>query len=240
MAWENYIEKAMLGNTIVQGGYIKTELLNASAIVSNGGGATSAELNNAINSIIIGGRNLVLDSKKTITNGSHNFNYVFENDFSLIQGKTITVSVDVELNNVSSNGRIGFEPSIVFTDGTAMYLGVWKHSSISENFKGRISATYHIPNKPIQAVFQRGIYIQISGQTTIISNPKFELGNKATDYTPALEDIEAQFANLQQGISNMQNSLSDVKNKTDNFSSIQGGLMMANLMSVGSNQANQN
>ncbi|MRM96671.1 hypothetical protein D1004_05135, partial [Riemerella anatipestifer] len=238
--WENYIEKAMLGDTIVQGGYIKTELLNASAIVSNGGGATSAELNNAINSIIIGGRNLVLDSKKTITNGSHNFNYVFENDFSLIQGKTITVSVDVELNNVSSNGRIGFEPSIVFTDGTAMYLGVWKHSSISENFKGRISATYHIPNKPIQAVFQRGIYIQISGQTTIISNPKFELGNKATDYTPALEDIEAQFTNLQQGISNMQASLSDVKNKTDNFSSIQGGLMMANLMSVGSNQANQN
>ncbi|WP_274126218.1 phage tail protein [Riemerella anatipestifer] len=240
MAWENYIEKAMLGDTIVQGGYIKTELLNASAIVSNGGGATSAELNNAINSIIIGGRNLVLDSKKTITNGSHNFNYVFENDFSLIQGKTITVSVDVELNNVSSNGRIGFEPSIVFTDGTAMYLGVWKHSSISENFKGRISATYHIPNKPIQAVFQRGIYIQISGQTTIISNPKFELGNKATDYTPALEDIEAQFTNLQQGISSMQTSLSDVKTKTDNFASIQGGLMMANLMSVGSNQANQN
>ncbi|MDY3510214.1 hypothetical protein PG585_04025, partial [Riemerella anatipestifer] len=60
MAWQNSVEKAMLGDTIVQGGYIKTELLNASAIVSNGGGATSAELNNAINSIIIGGRNLML------------------------------------------------------------------------------------------------------------------------------------------------------------------------------------
>ncbi|QWU96602.1 hypothetical protein KPF23_07585 [Riemerella anatipestifer] len=63
---------------------------------------------------------------------------------------------------------------------------------------------------------------------------------KATDWTPNPLDIEVQFANLQQGIANMQTSLSDVKTKTDNFASIQGGLMMANLMSVGSNQANQN
>ncbi|MDR7783775.1 phage tail protein, partial [Riemerella anatipestifer] len=63
MAWENYIEKAMLGNTIVQGGYIKTELLNASAIVSNGGGATTSQLNNAINGVIVGGRNLARNTE---------------------------------------------------------------------------------------------------------------------------------------------------------------------------------
>ncbi|MDR7784864.1 phage tail spike protein, partial [Riemerella anatipestifer] len=63
MAWQNSVEKAMLGSTIVQGGYIKTELLNASAIVSNGGGATTSQLNNAINGVIVGGRNLARNTE---------------------------------------------------------------------------------------------------------------------------------------------------------------------------------
>ncbi|AIH02974.1 hypothetical protein M949_1807 [Riemerella anatipestifer CH3] len=240
MAWQNSVEKAMLGDTIVQGGYIKTELLNASAIVSNGGGATSAELNNAINSIIIGGRNLVLDSKKTITHSDYNFSYEFEDDFSKIQGQTITISIDIEVSDITSGVRIGFEPSFLFQDGSRMYLRCWKYLNLGESFKGRISKTYTIPNKPIQSMEQKGMYVQVQGRITKVSNPKFELGNKATDWTPNPLDIEVQFANLQQGIANMQTSLSDVKTKTDNFASIQGGLMMANLMSVGSNQANQN
>ncbi|WP_221410398.1 phage tail protein, partial [Riemerella anatipestifer] len=64
MAWQNSVEKAMLGSTIVQGGYIKTELLNASAIVSNGGGATTSQLNSAISSIVVGGRNYLRGSQK--------------------------------------------------------------------------------------------------------------------------------------------------------------------------------
>ncbi|MDR7784780.1 hypothetical protein RIU05_11240, partial [Riemerella anatipestifer] len=79
-----------------------------------------------------------------------------------------------------------------------------------------------------------------SNNTVWFKDVKVEKGNKATDWSPNPQDIETLFANLQQGISNMQTSLSDVKTKTDNFASIQGGLMMANLMSVGSNQANQN
>ncbi|WP_260393338.1 phage tail protein, partial [Riemerella anatipestifer] len=142
MAWQNSVEKAMLGDTIVQGGYIKTELLNASAIVSNGGGATSAELNNAINSIIIGGRNLVLDSKKTITHSDYNFSYEFEDDFSKIQGQTITISIDIEVSDITSGVRIGFEPSFLFQDGSRMYLRCWKYLNLGESFKGRISKTY--------------------------------------------------------------------------------------------------
>ncbi|MFX1614906.1 phage tail protein, partial [Riemerella anatipestifer] len=64
MAWQNSVEKAMLGDTIIQGGYIKTELLNASAIVSNGGGATTSQLNSAISSIVVGGRNYLRGSQK--------------------------------------------------------------------------------------------------------------------------------------------------------------------------------
>lgn len=42
-----------------------------------------------------------------------------------------------------------------------------------------------------------------------------------------------------QGVANMQISLNDVKTKTDNFTSIQGGLLMSNIISVGDNQLNQ-
>ncbi|MEC5393925.1 phage tail protein [Bergeyella sp. RCAD1439] len=239
MAWQNSVEKAMLGDTIVQGGYIKTELLNASAIVSNGGGATTAQLNNAINNIIVGGRNLVLDSDREISEGHLDFRYSFENDLKKLRGKTVTVSVDVEIEG-ATGGRIGFEPSLVFADGSSIWISCWKYVGTNENYRGRISETVEIPDKEIVAVYQRGIYVQTSGHLTKVGRPKFEFGNKATDWTPALEDVEAQFANLQQGMNNIQTSLSDVKTKTDNFASIQGGLMMANLMSVGSNQANQN
>ncbi|WP_284464906.1 phage tail protein [Chryseobacterium sp.] len=43
----------------------------------------------------------------------------------------------------------------------------------------------------------------------------------------------------QQGVANVQTSLNDVKTKTDNFISINGGLLMGNILSVGDNQLNQ-
>ncbi|MCW0515869.1 phage tail protein [Riemerella anatipestifer] len=218
MAWQNSVEKAMLGNTIVQGGYIKTELLNASAIVSNGGGATSAELNNAINSIIIGGRNLMLTPR--IYNG-----YAVEASTStpLIEGKEYVISFDIKGQN---DGGLFLNNSIK--------VNIPINPSPNEWF--RVSKVFTFIKNDYQG---KEIYPHIYGATDV-RNVKLEKGNKATDWTPAPEDLDTLFANLQQGISNMQTSLSDVKNKTDNFASIQGGLMMANLMSVGSNQANQN
>ncbi|MDY3338424.1 hypothetical protein PG279_04455 [Riemerella anatipestifer] len=218
MAWQNSVEKAMLGDTIVQGGYIKTELLNASAIVSNGGGATSAELNNAINSIIIGGRNLMLTPR--IYNG-----YAVEASTStpLIEGQEYVISFDIKGQN---DGGLFLNNSIK--------VNIPINPSPNEWF--RVSKVFTFIKNDYLG---KEIFPHIYGATDV-RKVKLEKGNKATDWTPAPEDLDTLFANLQQGISNMQTSLSDVKNKTDNFASIQGGLMMANLMSVGSNQANQN
>ncbi|QWU97351.1 phage tail protein [Riemerella anatipestifer] len=218
MAWQNSVEKAMLGDTIIQGGYIKTELLNASAIVSNGGGATSAELNNAINSIIIGGRNLMLTPR--IIAG-----YAVEASTStpLIEGQEYVISFDIKGQN---DGGLFLNNSIK--------VNIPINPSPNEWF--RVSKVFTFIKNDYQG---KEIFPHIYGATDV-RKVKLEKGNKATDWTPAPEDIESQFTNLQQGIANMQTSLADVKTKTDNFTSIQGGLMMANLMSVGSNQANQN
>lgn len=258
MAWQNSVEKAMLGNTIVQGGYIKTELINASAIVSNGGGATSAELNNAINGIVLGGRNYLKNSKSGYS--------LFNNNgalWNLVQGEDNGVrwvsgtrkdngkffistywhllnNTDVFTEDLTGQDSI---QSIEVKPTHDMWIGFWENSKIF--CPANVWTKIH--NKPYNNSRFMGIYAIWNDDGSVPSsakiyhrNWKLEKGNKPTDWTPAPEDLDAQFANIQQGIANMQTSLADVKGKTDNFASIQGGLMMANLMSVGSNQANQN
>ncbi|MDR7846604.1 phage tail spike protein [Riemerella anatipestifer] len=258
MAWQNSVEKAMLGSTIVQGGYIKTELLNASAIVSNGGGATTSQLNSAISSIVVGGRNYLRGSQKGYGMFNNNGRILDltqgeENGVRWISGTSVNngnfyISTYFHLlNNLSvfTENLTGQETiqSMEVKPTHDMYIGLW------ENNRKFCPANVwtKIENSPYNNTRFMGIYAIWNNDGSVPStakiyhrNWKLEKGNKATDWTPAPEDLDTLFANLQQGIANMQTSLSDVKSKTDNFASIQGGLMMANLMSVGSNQANQN
>ncbi|MCW0487116.1 phage tail spike protein [Riemerella anatipestifer] len=258
MAWQNSVEKAMLGSTIVQGGYIKTELLNASAIVSNGGGATTSQLNSAISSIVVGGRNYLRGSQKgyrmfnndgrvwDLTQGEengvrwisgtsvNNGNFYISTYFHLLNNLSVfTENLTGQDTIQSMEVKPTHDMYIGFGENNRKFCpaNVWTKIENSPYINTRFIGIYAIWNNDGSVPATAKIYHR---------NWKLEKGNKATDWTPAPEDLDSLFANLQQGISNMQASLSDVKNKTDNFSSIQGGLMMANLMSVGSNQANQN
>ncbi|MDY3444757.1 phage tail protein [Riemerella anatipestifer] len=256
MAWENYIEKAMLGNTIVQGGYIKTELLNASAIVSNGGGATTSQLNNAINGVIVGGRNLARNTE--FKNGGEHWSKGYPQAEFLPNERAVKItSIDgQDYNQIDQN--IKCEKNTEYTIsafvkgiGSAFFYALEMKENgtytavYSDNYRVfPINSEYKYVKFTIRTQSDTAYFIFIlrafSNNTVWFKDVKVEKGNKATDWSPNPQDIETLFANLQQGISNMQTSLSDVKTKTDNFASIQGGLMMANLMSVGSNQANQN
>ncbi|WCS66401.1 hypothetical protein CRP6_000007 [Riemerella phage vB_RanS_CRP6] len=256
MAWQNSVEKAMLGDTIIQGGYIKTELLNASAIVSNGGGATSAELNNAINSIIIGGRNLARNTE--FKNGGEHWSKGYPQAEFLPNERAVKItSIEGQIyNQIDQN--IKCEKNTEYTIsafvkgmGSAFFYALEMKENgtytavYSDNYRVfPVNSEYKYVKFTIRTQSDTAYFIFIlrafSNNTVWFKDVKVEKGNKATDWTPAPEDLDTLFANLQQGIANMQTSLSDVKSKTDNFASIQGGLMMANLMSVGSNQANQN
>jgi len=58
--------------------------------------------------------------------------------------------------------------------------------------------------------FGQGIYVQgISGTNVTVSNPKLEIGNKATDYSQAPEDIDKQFSTQQQKIDSINSIVSD-------------------------------
>ncbi len=149
--------------------------------------------NGNLEDIVIGGRNYVLGSDRYITSYHESFNFSSLKEW---RNKYITVSVDIEVSNASIDSeienRIGFEPSIIYSDDTVQYIGTWYSISPTEpNFKGRISCTHKIQDKEIKGLSQTGIYIQCNG-TAKIGRPKLEFGNIATDWTPAPEDVAAE------------------------------------------------
>lgn len=167
--------------------------------------ATNNDVNNAVNNIQVGGRNYVLKSDAYITGNSDK-----QFDFSALQelrGKKITVSVEIDLN-AATGSRVGFEPSIIYADGTTQYLGVWQSISSATTAKKRISATHTIQDKEIKSYSQRGIYIQgVSSGTARIGRPKLEIGTKATDWSPAPEDANDSITSLQNRVTTAESKI---------------------------------
>ena len=184
------------------------------------------EMENFVDDFEVGGRNYVLMSDDEIsTSGakeqeSKNFAFSFDTADLLpkLRGKKVTLSLQVDMKNAgaSSTGtyhRAGFEPSIVFKDGSVQYLGLWEMltANPTKTFSGRISKTFKIEDKEIDHISQRGIYIQnVASGTIKLSRPKFEFGTMATDWTPAPEDAENAIAAAQARADAAMQNLSDM------------------------------
>lgn len=145
-----------------------------------------------VDNIQVGGRNLILQSDISITGQTyHNLDFT---DVQNWRGKTLTVSINYEVVNVlNGSGRLGIEPCIGFSDGTQQYISAWLYPTIGFTGKGRLVNTINIEDKEIVGLIQTGMYIQVDADFVKISRPKLEIGNKPTDWTPAIEDIEADY-----------------------------------------------
>lgn len=146
----------------------------------------------------VGGRNWLLGSDKylEIQNQSEaaSFNFTKLRSEFIDSSKYITVSVEVEYTNAGtlagSFNRIGTETSVDYTDGTRQYINAWKTVLPGETFKGRVSAVHQIPDgKKVKVVNYTGIFSQIKADYARVGRPKYETGNKATDWSPAPEDM---------------------------------------------------
>ncbi|WP_132981303.1 cell envelope integrity protein TolA [Pediococcus pentosaceus] len=168
-----------------------------------------------IDDISVGGRNYILNSDFYITSGQKNvLSSVEPNEYS---GKKIIVSVDIEINNLktiadSGYTRVGYEASFHASDNSTVYVGVWKSltkSDIGKSFKYRATSdTYDLTQKTITSINDGnkalgGVYIQgITADSIKIGHPKLEIATKATDWTPAPEDLatNAEFDQLSNAI----------------------------------------
>lgn len=150
----------------------------------------SQNLNARFDNLQIGGRNYILRSKCTLSDG-YSRNYFSISDNLPLDISALTISVYVKIvgnkdTNYSNNNRAGVGVKIEFVDGSISWFEVWTSKA---NFEGRISKslTYNKRIKNISNVFLTNY---LNADITIVSDPKLEVGSIMTDWTPAPEDSE--------------------------------------------------
>ena len=147
---------------------------------------------NLLNNLQVGGRNYLQESDKLVTGWAQDLGTMPSEALNSLAGKTITVSVDVEWSNFKSDGskqnRLGFELSASGSDGRSYWLGAWKNPTTASG-KERISTQYSLPAGVTFTVSNNSAngYVSING-TGKVSHAKIEVGNQATDWTPAPTD----------------------------------------------------
>ncbi|CAL1777623.1 tail protein [Acinetobacter phage vB_AbaM_KissB] len=200
-----------LDATAIAMGKLDTRVKTAEDSISLQGKAIT-QVEASISGLTVGGRNYLLDSK---TQGTKNWSPDF--DIQQFTGQTAAMSFDIEITTAVAAGtrnRIGYECS--FNQGTSVrYMGVWLNnaSSYPAGTKMRVKNLFAIPagtvtTKPTNFPFIN----QTSGGAFKVSNVKWEVGNLATDWTPAPEDVPeidtSQFASAK--------ALNDLSIKVDN------------------------
>ena len=79
--------------------------------------------------------------------------------------------------------------AVKYTDGSEGYYNVFHGIYQGNNFKGRIFAVMTILDKEIEDIIYIFSIVQIGGDIKKVGRLKIELGNIATDWTPAPEDL---------------------------------------------------
>ncbi len=174
---------------------MKSDSITLQAVRDNITNGIQNQLNdtrNQLNNMQVGGRNYLQESDKLVTGWGQDLGTIPSEALNSLAGKTITVSADVEWNNFKSDGskqnRLGFEASVTGSDGHGYWLGTWKTPTTARG-KERISTQYSLPAGVTFTVNNNGQngYVSINGSGKV-SHVKIEVGNKATDWTPAPTD----------------------------------------------------
>ena len=141
----------------------------------------------SINNIRLGGRNLLKNSGKRITNNNYNI-AVYELTEDINEGEVVTLTIKGQLGVgkivfAAYNSGDFLELSQLFDKGNGIYQNTFNWRKIWNN--GRIA-----DNKTLWVWTYDG---SIATESTI-EWIKLERGNKATDWTPAPEDLETQIS----------------------------------------------
>lgn len=154
-----------------------------------------------VDGIQVGSRNYILDSDKSIAGTAPgNVSVGGLADWTALQGKTVVASLDINVSGMSNiegqYNRIGYEMAIEWTDDTMTHISVWHHVKDGD-FKGRKWRVTSIPsNKTVKNIKYSGMYIQCNATSCVLARPQIEIGNKPTDWSPAVEDMENAYTVL--------------------------------------------
>ena len=176
--------------------------------------ATIGNVNAAVDAVQIGGTNIYRDTLGTsdfYLSATGEMKYRRFLDITPeakrnLRGQSITVSFDYILENaVVGRGDTGFGFFVKYTDGTTTYVNAFIPAETTAVTKsGRFLYTVKIEDKEIDNItsFQPFMYAQTTSGTATVGRPKFEIGTKATQWSPSPEEM-ARKSELETSISNI-------------------------------------
>ena len=178
---------------------------------------TDNKINDKVDNLQIGGRNLVLNTSRVITpSGDNDHQYAYDNyrlSIPLEENQEYIVSADVEV----LEGDVIQVSVRLFNDTTNINCGGTNFTIIDGRIEGVIkpNSNYAIATK---VLFYAGVAGSTAGNKVKFSNVKMEKGNKATDWTPAPEDVNTSISNAQTSADNAQTKADNAQTNIDNLS----------------------
>ena len=188
-----------------------------SQLTNDSGYISTIDLNNAINNIEIGGRNLFLKTNTVYTNNEYMPAVYIPANEPLVAGEIYTISICVTpAANVTSYG-------VYFSSGTShvarMYLNGSNKQILTMSFTMNYSSG-KTPSDNIDHARLRLYRFPNNGSVTDNSTIhwiKVEKGSKATDWTPAPEDMAtaAQLSETNESIQQLSSDFSEQLSETN-------------------------
>lgn len=192
--------------------YSTTTQMN-SAIEQKADSITStveSKITTAVENIEVGGRNLLLDSKRKIKNTTYNIaTYTLAE--KPIDGEEYTFSLKGKLGE----GKTAFR---IYNSGGSVMLGNLKYVESEDIYKLTFPWKSTSGSTTVNSTFIR-VYTMPSSVTveSSIDWVKLEKGNKATDWTPAPEDTDTAIETAKSEIKQTTDSIStEVSKKVNN------------------------
>lgn len=149
--------------------------------------ATQSNIDASIDNIVIGGRNLILNTSTPITatgtGGTNQIGVLWAIDSNKVAGKQITVSYDAVCSTNAGTFRLQ-------VDADPWLVGDINNTASTVKQHISRTATMSAATGYTRLLLRTD---NLTGTVTI-SNLKIELGNKATDWTPAPEDVDSAIA----------------------------------------------
>ncbi|MGF7433142.1 phage tail protein [Pasteurella bettyae] len=169
-----------------------------------------------VDAISVGGRNLLLGTRKALSGTGEklyqNQRYDFTPNVDVSTLTTITLSCDIAIKGVTENAtknghfRIGVELQLFYADGSRSWLSVYRTDK--SDFTGRISKTMTLA-KPLRELTYNKVQVRSVGNAEqyYVGGAKLEIGNVATDWTPAPEDADGAISAISSKVDSVQQTL---------------------------------
>ncbi|WP_050541869.1 host specificity protein J [Haemophilus haemolyticus] len=154
--------------------------------------------------IDVGGRNYLLRSSGTATVWN-----VSPDAKENWRGKKLTLSLYLNAKGIVRGGRnrVGLSMFLYYMDNSYTWVECWL-SNHQGDYSGRLKSTFQLLDKPIKSISNCSFKVELGGGTCVATNPKLEIGNVATDWSPAPEDLTTviQFEDIKRSLTNESNT----------------------------------